>query len=70
MDKNEINNLVLIIIFEACCDAYFASIAARYIVELAPTFYLTDTKSNNQLLALVSFVFRDKILKHIHTLKC
>jgi len=28
------------------------------------------TKSNNQLLALVSFVFRDKILKHIHTLKC
>jgi hypothetical protein len=25
------------------------------------------TKSNNQLLALVSFVFRDKILKHIHT---
>ena len=28
------------------------------------------TKSNNQLLALVSFVFRDNILKHIHTLKC
>jgi len=28
------------------------------------------TKSNNQLLALVSFVFRDKILKQIHTLKC
>ena len=28
------------------------------------------TKSDNQLLALVSFVFRDKILKHIHTLKC
>ena len=25
------------------------------------------TKSNSQLLALVSFVFRDKILKHIHT---
>ena len=30
----------------------------------------TDTKSNNQLLALVSFVFRDKILKQIHTIKC
>jgi len=29
-----------------------------------------DTKSNSQLLVLVSFVFRDKILKHIHTLKC
>ena len=29
-----------------------------------------NTKSNNQLLALVSFVFRDKILKQIHTLKC
>ena len=28
------------------------------------------TKSNSQLLALVSFVFRDKILKQIHTLKC
>ena len=28
------------------------------------------TKPNNQLLALVSFVFRDKILKQIHTLKC
>ena len=26
-----------------------------------------DTKSNSQLLAHVSFVFRDKILKHIHT---
>ena len=25
------------------------------------------TQSNSQLLALVSFVFRDKILKHIHT---
>ena len=25
------------------------------------------TKSDSQLLALVSFVFRDKILKHIHT---
>jgi len=25
------------------------------------------TKSNNQLLALVSFVFRDKILKHIYS---
>ena len=29
-----------------------------------------STKSNNQLFALVSFVFRYKILKHIHTLKC
>jgi len=26
-----------------------------------------DTKSDSQLLALASFVFRDKILKHIHT---
>ena len=26
-----------------------------------------DTKSNSQLLAIVSFAFRDKILKHIHT---
>ena len=29
--------------------------------------YCHHSKSNSQLLALVSFVFRDKILKHIHT---
>jgi len=29
--------------------------------------HVLDTKSKNQLLALVSFVFRDKILKQIHT---
>ena len=28
---------------------------------------LAVTKSNSQLLALLYFVFRDKILKHIHT---
>ena len=29
--------------------------------------YVRYKVANNQLLALVSFVFRDKILKHIHT---
>jgi len=42
VDKSEIKNFVLITIFEACCDAYFDSIAARYIVELTLTVYLTD----------------------------
>jgi hypothetical protein len=42
VDELEIKHFVLITILEACCDAYFASIAARYIVQLALTVYLTD----------------------------
>ena len=39
MDEHKINYFVVMSILEACCDAYFASIAARYIAELALTVY-------------------------------
>jgi len=39
VDEHKIKDFVVISILEACCNAYFASIAARYIVELALTVY-------------------------------
>jgi hypothetical protein len=40
VDEHKIKNFVVITILEPCCDVYFTSIAARYIVELALTVYL------------------------------
>jgi len=42
VDEHKIKHFVLITILGAYCDAYFASIAARYIAELVLTVFLTD----------------------------